>query len=440
MSTNRLNDAAIRRAIKEALATGKRKKLFDGDGLFLLIEPRPSATYWRQKYRFGGVEKGHAHGKYPDVSLKRAREKRAAALQLLDRKVDPMTHKKTQARSERAARDNTFGAVAEAWFDLSREQKRQERKPLAAATIKKTEWLLNLPGYRGDGSHLRGAHPLRAMYIRPIASITKDDIAAVITGLKRRDAIETAHRLLDRMDRVFRYGVGTGLIQANPVAAFRDSTDPRDKLPPVVEKHHAAITDPRAVGGLLRAIDGYDGQPVTQAALKLAPYVFVRPIELRAADWDEFALDSDEPIWRIPAERTKTRRELIVPLASQCVDILLDLQRLTGPKGLVFPSTTDPRRPMSENTITGALRRLGFSGKEQTGHGFRTIASTLLRERDEQDECIERQLDHLIGNDVQQAYDKSKLLPKRRKMMQRWADYLDSLKGGATVVPFRRRA
>jgi integrase len=439
MTTNRLTEGAIRGAIKEVLASGKRQKLFDGDGLFLLIEPRAGATFWRQKYRYGGVEKGLAHGKYPTVSLKRAREKRSAARQLLDRQIDPMSHKKALARSERAAKDNTLGAVAVAWFNSYCEGRAQERRPLAPATVEKTQWLLNLPAYRA-GSKIRRPHPLNPILGRPVTAITKDDIASVINAYRRRDAIETAHRLLDRLGRVFRYAVGVGLVQSNPVAAFRDSPDPRDKLPAVREKHHAAITDPKGVGGLLRAIGEYDGQPITVAALRLAPYVFLRPGELRNAKWTEIELESDEPTWRIPAERTKTRRELLVPLATQCTEILREVRSLTGTDGLVFPSESDPTRPISENTLTSALRRLGYSGQQQTVHGFRSIAATLLRERGHEETFIERQMDHLVGNDVQQAYDRSRQVPERRKMMQRYADYLDSLKAGAKVVPIRRRA
>lgn len=426
MAINTLTDSAIK-AVK---ATDKPVKLFDGAGLFVLVKPT-GAKYWRLKYRHGGLEKTLALGVYPEVSLKRAREKRDEARQMLDRQIDPSSHRKANKLANKVAKENTFSAVAEEWFAHYREQKVQGQNPLSRSTIVKTQWLLNLAEYRAKDTKGEAPHPLRAICDRAIQTITKEDIAAVINALKRRNKIETAHRMLDRLERVFRYAVGTGRTQVNPAAAFRDSADPRDKLPPLTVRNHAAITEPRRVGELLRAIDSYSGQPVTEAAMKLAPYLFVRPGELRAAEWSEFDLTGEEPTWRIPAARTKTRREHVVPLASQVVSILGELNALTGPDGLVFPSLTNTTRPLSENAITAALRRMGYSGQEMTWHGFRTIASTLLRELGCEDDLIERQLGHDVGSDVKRAYDKSKRLPDRRKMMQAWADYLVRLKEGA---------
>lgn len=434
MATNTLTDSAI----KSAKATIKPVKLFDGGGLHVLIKPT-GAKYWRMKYRHGGVERTLAFGVYPEVSLKRAREKRDEARQLLDRQIDPGAQRKAKKQADKVSKGNTFAAVAEEWFAHYCEQRKQGNKPLSQATIIKTQWLLNLAAYRAKQSKADAPHPLRPISDRAIEAITKDDISGVINGLKRRNKIETAHRLMDRLERVFRYAVGTGRMQINPAAAFRDSADPRDKLPPLAVKNHPAITEPRRVGELLRAIDSYSGQPTTEAAMKLAPYLFVRPGELRAAEWSEFDLAADEPTWRIPAARTKTRREHIVPLASQPVTLLAELRSLTGPEGLVFPSLTNSRRPLSENAITAALRRMGYSGDEMTWHGFRTIASTLLRELGWEDELIERQLGHDVGSDVKRAYDKSKRLPDRRKMMRAWADYLDGLKAKGTVVAIRSK-
>lgn len=439
MATNRLTDSSIGKAIKAVLASGKRQKKSDGEGLYLLIEPRADAAFWRHKYRFGGVEKVLAHGKYPEVTLKRAREKRDEARKLLDQQIDPGAHRKAKKQADKVAKENTFAAVAEEWFAHYREQRKQGNKPLSGATIEKTQWLLNLAEYRAKGNKSDAPHPLRPISDRAIKTVTKDDIAGVINGLKRRNKIETAHRLLDRLELVFRYAVGTGRIQINPAAAFRDSADPRDKLPPLTVKNHAAITDPRKVGELLRAIDGYSGQPTTEAAMRLAPYLFVRPGELRAAEWIEFDLVGAEPIWRVPAARTKMRKGLLVPLASQVVAILGELHSLTGPDGLVFPSLTNSNRPLSENAVTAALRRMGYSGDQMTWHGFRTIASTLLREQGWNDELIERQLGHEVGSDVKRAYDKAKLLPDRRKMMQAWADYLDGLRIGGKVIAIGSR-
>lgn len=434
MAINTLTDSAI----KTVKATDKPVKLFDGAGLFVLVK-LSGAKYWRLKYRHGGLEKTLALGVYPEVSLKRAREKRDEARQLLDRQIDPSSLRKAHKQANKVAKENTFAAVAEEWFAHYREQREQGRKPLSPSTIVKTQWLLNLAEYRAKDNKADAPHPLRAISDRAIQTVTKDDVASVLNTLKRRGKIETAHRMLDRLERVFRYAVGTGRTQINSAAAFRDSADPRDKLPSLNVKNHAAITEPRRVGELLRAIDSYSGQPVTEAAMKLAPYLFVRPGELRAADWSEFDMTADEPTWRIPAERTKTRREHVVPLASQVVSILGELRALTGPDGPVFPSLTNSTRPLSENAITAALRRMGYSGQEMTWHGFRTIASTLLRERGWDDELIERQLGHDVGSDVKRAYDKSKRLPDRRKMMQAWADYLDGLRAGSKASPIRAR-
>ncbi len=432
---NLLTDTALKAARPDAT---RSKKLFDGGGLYLHVKPN-GARLWRLKYRYGGVEKLLALGAYPEVSLKRAREKRTDARQLLDRTIDPAAQRKAEKLAHVAARANTLAAVAEEWWGHYLQERQQSRRPLAPATIEKTEWLLNLDAYRAKRNGGDAAHPLRALADRPIAEITKDDIATVIGTFRRRDRIESAHRLLERLVRVFRYAVGTGRTTFNAADAFRDSPDPRDRLPPVTARHHPAITEPRQVGALLRAVETYRGHAVTEAAMMLAPYVFVRPIELRAAAWLEFDLDAGE--WRIPAARTKMRREHIVPLAWQSGAVLRRLHDLTGPVGLVFPSLRDPRRPLSENAITAGLRRMGFAGDEMTWHGFRSIASTLLRELGYESELIERQLGHHVGSNVARAYDRSMRLPERRQMMQAWADYLDRLRDEEqNVRPSRRKA
>lgn len=431
---NTLTDAALKVASRTAQETPQ--KLFDGGGLYLHVKPS-GARLWRLKYRYAGVEKLLALGAYPEVSLKRAREKRAEARQLLDRQIDPGAQRRAERLATTTARASSLAAVAEEWWTHYVQERQQSRRPLAPATIAKTEWLLNLGAYREKETRGDGPHPLRALSDRPIRSITKDDIATLIGAFRRRDRIETAHRLLDRLDRVFRYAIGTGRATFNAAAALRDSPDPRDKLPPVTARHHAAITEPRQVGALLRAIEGYRGQAVTEAAMRLAPLVFVRPIELRAASWEEIDLAGAE--WRIPATRTKMRREHIVPLARQSITILRELHDLTGPAGLVFPSLRDARRPLSETAITAALRRMGYSGDEMTWHGFRSIAATLLREQGFESELIERQLGHSVGGDVARAYDRSMRLPERRDMMQAWADYLDGLRAGKPQTRSPRR-
>lgn len=252
-------------------------------------------------------------------------------------------------------------------------------RALSSETIHKIEWLLALAAYRARKN--KAPHVLKHWVDRPIQSFGKRDVADVIGGLKRRGKIETAHRLLHALARVFKYAVGTNRIPRNPALEFSDSGDPRDKLPPAREQNYPALTDPREVGGLLRAIDSYNGQPTTQAAFKLAPYLFSRPKELRKARWSEFDLDGGTPAWRVPAPGMKMRVAHIVPLPKQAVKILNDLHTLTGPEGYVFPQVKDPSRPMSENTLTAALRRMGYTGEQMTWHGFRTTASALLRVR-----------------------------------------------------------
>lgn len=432
MAINTLTDSAIK-AIK---ATAKPVKLFDGAGLFVLVKPT-GAKYWRLKYRHGGVEKMLALGVYPEISLKRAREKRDEARQLLDRQIDPGAHRKAKKQADRVAKENTVAAVAEEWFAHYVDERAKSNKPLSEKTIEKTQWLLNLAAYREKKNN--APHPLKALSERAIATLTKDDIANVIIGLKRRDKLETAHRMLDRLDRVCRYAVGTGRMLNNPAAAFRDSADPREKLPSVNHEHHPGLTDPRDVGALLRAQEGYRGDVTTEAALKLSPYVFVRPIEMRRAHWAHVDLDSDEAVWRIPSRDTKQRLPHIVPLAPQAVAILVELRTVTGPTGLIFPQTKDPSRPISANSVTSALRRMGYSGDQHTWHGWRTTASTLLREIGWDSELVERQLAHKYGTDTGQAYDRSTLLRERRQMMLAWADYLERLKTGKVAAVRRAK-
>src|SRR5437868_6979426 len=252
MPTNLLSDSRLK-----ATRPGTRpRKIFDGGGLYLLVKPN-GARLWRLKYQFTGVEKLLALGSYPEVPLRRAREKRDEARQLLDRQIDPSAQRRATRQAAIAAKDNTFAAIAEEWFAHYVQERKEGQRPLAAATITKAQWLLNLAEYRNKENKADGPHPLRQISDRPIQVISKDDVATVINGLRRRNKIETAHRLLDRLDRVFRYAAGTGRTHINPAAAFRDSADPRDKLPPLTVRNHAAITEPRKVGELLRAIHGY---------------------------------------------------------------------------------------------------------------------------------------------------------------------------------------
>lgn len=396
-------------AIRAAKAADKPIKLFDGGGLFLLVNPQGSRL-WRLKYRIHGSEKLLAIGAYPDVSLKRAREKRDDARGLLADGVDPST----QRKADRLAHAETFEKIAGEWLDL-------QRKRFSQASIEKAEWMFN---------DLLNPH----LGSKPITQITAPEILAVARKLEARGKHETAHRLRQRCSQVFRYAVATGRAERDP------TVDLRGALAPIVVQHRAAITDPQRIGELLRAIDGYQGQPSATAALKLAPLLFVRPGELRAATWSEFTLEGKQPEWRIPAERMKMREMHLVPLPHQAVAILRELQVLTGDGEYLFPSLRTSKRPVSENTINAALRRLGYAKDEMTGHGFRAMASTCLNEQGWHPDLIELQLAHAERNKVRAAYNRAERLAERRKMMQVWADYLDRLKAGAKVVPLRQRA
>jgi integrase len=265
---------------------------------------------------------------------------------------------------------------------------------------------------------------------RPIAKLGAIDVLKVLKRIEGRGTHETAHRTRQRCSQVFRYAVQTER------AAHDVTADLRGALAPVVSEHHAAITEPSRIGELLRAIDGYTGHSVT--ALKLAPLFFVRPGELRHAEWTEFELDGNEPQWRIPADKMKMGEQHLVPLSKQAVALLRELQPLTGRGPYLFPSLRSRARPMSNNTVNAALRRLGYTSEEMTGHGFRSLASTCLNEQGYHPDLIELQLAHAERNKVRAAYNKAQRLPERRKMMQAWADYLDGLRASANVVPFRR--
>ena len=370
-------------------------KVFDERGLFMLVTPT-GGRLWRFRYRMGGVEKLLSLGAYPDVPLKRAREKREDARKLVADGIDPSAKR----QAERATQVETFEAIAKEWLEL-------QRKSLAAETMDILGTRLKSFLYPYVGS-------------RPIASITAQELLAALRRIEARGKHETAHRVRSLAGRVFRDAVATGRAQ-HDVAA-----DLKDALAPVKSRNFASVTEPARVGELLRAIDGYSGQPITALALKLAPLVFVRTGELRGAEWAEFDLEGAE--WRIPAARMKMGEQHIVPLSRQAVAILRELHILTGSGRYVFPSLLSAERPMSDNTINAALRRLGYGSDEQTGHGFRSMASTLLNEQGFPPDVIELQLAHVERNKVRAAYNRAQRLPERRKMMQSWADYIDSLK------------
>jgi integrase len=411
--THKLTDPEV----KNAKPGAKPIKLFDGEGLFLLIQPK-GGKLWRLKYRFGGKEKLLALGTYPEVKLKDARERRLAARELLAKSIDPGEARKAAKSSHTSQAEGTFEAVAREWHTVIHAVKTSEGH--AARTLIRLE---------------QDAFPY--MGAMPIAEITAPKLLEALRRVEERGAIETAHRVKQACGQVFRYGIATGRCERDP------SADLKDALQPVMVKHHAAITDPKAVGGLLRAIHGYEGHPVTRAALKLAPLVFLRPGELRHAEWSE--IDLDAAIWTIPASRMKRSKQQkvsgtphLVPLSTQAVAILRDLMPLTGRGQYVFPSPRTGARPMSENGVLSALRRMGFEKEEVSGHGFRATARTLMAERlGIDDNIIEAQLAHTVKDSLGRAYNRTEFVDQRRAMMQTWADYLDKLRQGGEVIPFK---
>ena len=384
-------------ALRKLKASEKRYKLYDAGGLFLIVNPNGS-LWWRLKYRFGGKERGISLGVYPEVTLKRAREKRDEARQMLSEGLDPSKKR----RADKLSAGTTFELVAREWLGL-------HAGKLSPATLAKARWMLETFVYPKLGA-------------KPVGSISAPELLAVVRELEGRGLHETAKRTKQRVGQVLRYAIATG-------RAERDvSADLRGALVSFTPKNHAAVTEPSRVGELLRAIDGFSGQATTCAALRLAPLVFVRPGELRAAEWPEFDLDAEEPLWRIPASRMKMKETHLVPLSRQAAAILRDLRGLTGSGRFVFPAIGRKERPISENTMNAALRRLGYGHDEMTSHGFRTIASTLLNERGFAPDLIELQLGHKERNAVRAAYNKAQRLTERRAMMQAWADYLDALR------------
>ncbi|MHB1117768.1 tyrosine-type recombinase/integrase [Sideroxydans sp.] len=401
----KLSDTAVKKAKPEE----KPYKKADGGGMYLEVMPNGS-KYWRMKYRFNGKEKRLALGVYPDVPLTLARERRDDARKQLAQDIDPGEHKKATkaAKADRAA--NSFEVIAREWFA-------KHSPSWAASHADKILRRLERDLFPWVGS-------------RPIADITAQELLAALRRIEARGAVETAHRALQNCGQVFRYAIATGRVQRDPCP------DLKGALAPVKETHLAAITDPEQVGALLRAFDDYRGHFVTRCALRLAPLVFVRPGELRKAEWAEIDLDRAE--WNIPAARMKMREPHLVPLSTQAVAALKDLQALTGDGRYVFPSPRTAQKTMSDNAILSAMRRMGFTKDEMSGHGFRAMARTILDEvLQVRPDYIEHQLAHAVRDPNGRAYNRTAHLTERRKMMQLWADYLDKLKAGAEVIPLR---
>jgi integrase len=398
-------------AIRTAKAGDSERKLADEKGLYLLITSNGSKL-WRFKYRVDGKEKKLALGAYPEISLKDARLARDAARQFGQSGGDPAIAKREARIAKRIAAANTFGAIAEEYIAKLEAEKK------ADVTIGKTRWLL--------------AKLTPALGKRPISQITPHELLAVLRVSERAGHRETARRLRSFASRVFRYAVATARASADPAHPLAGA------LAAPVAKHHAAITDAVAFGALLRSIDGYTGQPITKLALRFSAHAFQRPGEIRQAQWNE--IDFDGAVWTIPAARMKQRQPHRVPLSRQVLSILGEAHALSGDGRFVFPKLGSSLRPMCENAINGALRRMGYGAETMTAHGFRSTASTLLNESGKWNpDAIERSLAHADGNKVRAAYHRGAYWPERVEMAQWWSDHLDVLREGGTVIAFRER-
>ena len=428
-ATDTLTDKAIKAALKGAESAGKPKRISDGGGLYL--EARPTgAGWWRLRYRSGGKEGMLSLGTYPDVSLKTARTRRDESRQSLAAGIDPSAARKGEKAASAARAEaktladagnpglGTFEHVARDWLVTVHEAK------VSAGHAERTRIRFEQDAFPWLGR-------------RPIAAIEAPELLACLRRVTARGAIETAHRLKDACGQVFRYAVATGECTRNPAA------DLRDALPPVPTRHLAAIVDPKRAAELLRAMGDYAGHPVTRAALALSALLFLRPGELRQLEWAW--LDLDGATLTIPAALMKRRRDEkangaphLVPLAPKALAIFRDLHPLTGHGRYIFPSLLTGERPMSENTVNVALRRMGFDRETATAHGFRAMARTMAAERLGIDpQVIEAQLAHTVPDALGRAYNRTTFADQRRELMTKWADYLDRLRDGAQVLPFK---
>jgi integrase len=405
-----------------------RKRIADGNGLYLLLFVKGGSHGWRLDYSIHGKRKMLSLGTYPDTSLALARRKCEEARRLLAEGIDPSDARKEQKSEMRRRRDD--------------EAKAQAGLPATGSfEAVARDWLATIHAAKVSDGHAERTRIRLEQDVFPwlgrvpIADIKAPALLECLRRVERRGAQETAHRIRQACGQVFRYGIACGLCERDPAA------DLRDALAPVLVRHHAAITDPKHTGELLRAIAAYRGQPVTRAALQLAPLVFQRPGELRMAEWAE--MDLDEATWTIAADRMKRSKAAkasgpahVVPLSRQAVAVLRELHPLTGHGRYVFPGLRTGERPMSNNAVLAALRRMGFPKDEMSGHGFRAMARTMLAERLGVDESvIEAQLAHAVRDSLGRAYNRTEFIEQRRSMMQSWADYLDGLRDTAGMTP-----
>lgn len=396
--------------VKAAKGGDKPKPLFDGKGLFLLVGPQklkpdgkpfPASKWWRFKYTYEGKSKLISFGVYPEISLADARKRRDDARQLLANGVDPAEVKKAKKAAKTTDAENSFEVVAREWHSKFLPTWTEGHASTILSRLEQNvfPWLGKCP----------------------IEEIEAPNVLEVLRRVESRGALETAHRIKSVCGQVFRYAIATGRAKRDVAA------DLKGAMPPSSGRNHAAITDPKEVAVLLRAIDRYQGGFVVKCALRLAPLFFVRPGELRQAEWSEF--DFHEAQWSIPAERMKMKVSHIVPLSTQAVEILRSLQPLTGASRYVFPSGRSFHRCMSNNAVNAGLRSMGYDKDTMTGHGFRAMARTMLDEvLQVRPDFIEHQLAHAVKGPLGRAYNRTSHLDERRKMMQRWADYLEELK------------
>ncbi|MEZ5477196.1 MAG: integrase arm-type DNA-binding domain-containing protein [Thiolinea sp.] len=401
-----LNDSIIKHA--KPLPNGRIRVLSDGGGLSIQITT--TGKYWRYRYRIDGKQPTLALGTYPDVSLKDARELHEEARKVLASGMDPAQHKKVQKRTRAKLVQNSFEVVAREWFDKFSQGWVEAGRKRVMSRLE------------------RDIFPVIGN--RPIAELEPPEILECLQRIEKRGALDTAHRARQDCSKIFRYAVATGKASHDQTLSLQGS------LPPVRKEHFAAITEPGKIAVLMRGIDQYEGSFIVKCALQLSPLLFVRPGELRHMEWAE--VDLERALWEIPASKMKMRLPHIVPLADQVLDILEELHPLTGNGRYVFPGIRKRQRPMSENTINQAIRRLGYEQDEMTAHGFRAMARTVLEEvLNYPIHIIELQLAHAVKDPNGRAYNRTVHLEKRMNMMQMWADYLDGLKEGGDILPFK---
>lgn len=402
-----LADTFVRQVKHSGKPTGDKHT--DGQGMYLLV--KESGKYWRMDYTHLAKRKTLSMGVYPAVSLAKARDRRNEARKLLADGIDPGSAKREEKQSKLAAAAHTFESVARDWLKKTKANRAEITQTKVAA------WLEH--------------DVFPALGKMPISTIGPRDVLAMVRKVETRGAMDSAHRIKQVCGQVFRFAVAGGLAERDVTA------DLKGALAAVPKRHFSAITDPKQAGALMRSIQAYSGHPCSVAALKLSPLVFVRPGELRTAEWAEIDLDAAE--WRIPGGKMKMKQDHIVPLSTQAVDILRGVHPITGHGQYVFPSMRTGERPMSENTINAALRGMGYSQEVHTAHGFRAMARTIMDEvMGERVDLIEHQLAHAVRDANGRAYNRTAHLPARREMMQRWADYLDKLRMGAEVIQFKK--